>query len=423
MVSVQCSDDEESDSCIPSKEQLISNGDKQNIASTLEKTANNSLTAYSATDFTFNAHLLTSFNTITGPTIGNGANEPKFSYNSFLKENISDYSGELTLNFEDLVLDGRNGLDLRIGRTYQTVASNTGEKSIMILPDERGYLRNNLVNSYSTYLLDRYNLGMGWGFSFPSVQIETEYVPQEIVDTYYYDEETELYYHSGNGEVYQVQFTADTTDSNLKGYYNKDIQFNKDDKGYSNGTVTSYYSMTLADKTKQYFAKDGRLIGIVDRFGNAIKFEHTLFPINNRVPEGNFKYDDDMWISSTDSKGTYDAFPLEETDIGSNDGHVMYFRRNNEDGDAYIISQPIQVKPSTDYKLGIRLKSEYEPNVKVEIIGYDTAYNHSHTRTYWIEDYGTDWYNYEKTFSMSSAVRYIQIKISPDYAKKCILIQ
>ena len=418
MVSVQCSDDEESDSCIPSKEQLISNGDKQNIASTLEKTANNSLTAYSATDFTFNAHLLTSFNTITGPTIGNGANEPKFSYNSFLKENISDYSGELTLNFEDLVLDGRNGLDLRIGRTYQTVASNTGEKSIMILPDERGYLRNNLVNSYSTYLLDRYNLGMGWGFSFPSVQIETEYVPQEVVDTYYYDEETELYYHSGNGEVYQVQFTADTTDSNLKGYYNKDIQFNKDDRGYSNGTVTSYYSMTLADKTKQYFAKDGRLIGIVDRFGNAIKFEHTLFPINNRVPEGNFKYDDDMWISSTDSNGTYDAFPLEETDIGSNDGHVMYFRRNNEDGDAYIISQPIQVKPSTDYKLGIRLKSEYEPNVKVEIIGYDTAYNHSHTRTYWIEDYGTDWYNYEKTFSMSSAVRYIQIKISPDYAKK-----
>ena len=161
----------------------------------------------------------------------------------------------------------------------------------------------------------------------------------------------------------------------------------------------------------------------IHRFGNAIKFEHTLFPISNRVPEGNFKYDDDMWISSTDSNGMYEAFPSEETDIGSNDGHVMYFRRNNEDGNAYIISQPIQVKPLTDYKLGIRLKSQYEPDVKVEIIGYDTAYNHSHTRTFWIKDYGTDWYNYEKTFSMSSAVRYIQIKISPDYAKKCILIQ
>ena len=160
----------------------------------------------------------------------------------------------------------------------------------MILPNKNGYLRNTLVSNYSTYLLDRYNLGMGWGFSFPSVQIETEYIPQEIVDTYYYEEESELYYHSGNGEVYQVQFTSDTTDSNLKGYYNKDIQFNRNDNAYSNGQVTSYYSLTLADKTKQYFAEDGRLIGIVDRFGNTIKFEHELSNITNRVPDGNFRY-------------------------------------------------------------------------------------------------------------------------------------
>lgn len=90
----------------------------------------NVATSYSSNDFVFNSRLLTSFNTITGPVMGNGANEPKFSYNSFMEESISDYSGELTLNFEDLVFDGRNGLDLRIGRTYQTVASNTGEKSI-----------------------------------------------------------------------------------------------------------------------------------------------------------------------------------------------------------------------------------------------------------------------------------------------------
>ena len=128
------------------------------------------------------------------------------------------------MNFEDLVLDGRNGLDLRIGRTYQSVASSVGNASLMVLPNSNGYLTNKLVNDYSTYQIDRYNLGMGWSFNFPSVQVETEYIPQEVVDTYYYDEETELYYHSGNGEVYQVQFTSDTTDSNLKGYYNKDIQ-------------------------------------------------------------------------------------------------------------------------------------------------------------------------------------------------------
>ncbi|MBE7023681.1 MAG: RHS repeat protein [Ruminococcaceae bacterium] len=421
--------DDENISCIPSKPNLLPENLNEPIKATdiemdegveaiSDVSSVNTTTSYSTTDFTFNAHLLTSFNTITGPIAGNGANEPKFSYNSFLEESISDYSGELTLNFEDLVLDGRNGLDLRIGRTYQTVASNTGEKSIMILPNENGYLRNDLVNNYSTYLLDRYNLGMGWGFSFPSVQIETEYIPQEVVDTYYYDEESELYYHSGNGEVYQVQFTSDTTDSNLKGYYNKDIQFNRNDKAYSNGQVTSYYSMTLADKTKQYFAEDGRLIGIVDRFGNTIKFEHELSNITNRVPDGNFRYDDDMWTPSTASSGSYDAYPIEDADIGSNDGYAMYFRRENENGESYIASQPIQVKPLTDYNLGIRIKSQYEPDVKVEIIGYDTAYNYCHTRTYWITDYGTDWYDFNQTFSMSSAVRYVIIKISPEYAYK-----
>ena len=121
------------------------------------------------------AQQLTKFNTVTAPTAGNGANEPKFSYNSFLEEDISDYSGELTLRFNDLMLEGRNGLDLRIGRTYQTVAANVGEKSVVILPNQNGYLRNYLVNRYSTYLQDRYDLGTGWGFGFPSVQIETSY--------------------------------------------------------------------------------------------------------------------------------------------------------------------------------------------------------------------------------------------------------
>ena len=188
---------------ISNREQLVlGENNVVEVASEVEKTrsANPAITS---TDFIFNANLLTSFNTITAPKISNGANEPKFSYNSFLEENISDYSGELTLNFEDLVLDGRNGLDLRIGRTYQTVASSVGNASLMILPNSNGYLANKLVNDYSTYQIDRYNLGVGWSFCFPSVQVETEYIPQEVVNTYYYDKETELYYHSGNGEVYQ----------------------------------------------------------------------------------------------------------------------------------------------------------------------------------------------------------------------------
>ncbi|MBR2499909.1 MAG: hypothetical protein IKB60_02395 [Clostridia bacterium] len=379
-----------------------------------------------SSSYSLNQSLLTSFNTVTGPIAENGANEPKFSYNRFLEENISDYSGELTLNFEDLVLDGRNGLDLTIGRTYQTVASNVGEKTVVILPNNNGYLQNRLININSTYLLDRYNLGVGWGFSFPSVQVETEYIPKEVADTYYYDEETELYYHSGNGDVYQVEFTSDTTDSNLKGYYNKDIQFNAGDTGYSNGQISSYYSMTLSDKTKQYFAEDGRLIGIVDRFGNTIKFEHELKSVANRVPQGTFAFieneelgfAEDMWISSVASDNTHDAVRMDDDFEDSNDGHYMYFRRNNENGDTYILSRPIQINPMANYDFGMRFKNPNGREVTVSIIGYDTAYNHKETETIRITDYATNnWVDINEPFSMKSSVRYIQIKISPKSAQ------
>ncbi len=393
------------------KEPLFVQVEKSDSESEMELYSTQDELSYMSTDYTFDPDLFTSFNTVTGPVIGNGANEPKFSYNSFLEENISDYSGALTLNFDDLTLEGRNGLDLNIGRTYQSVASWLGDVSLMVLPDDSGNIENRLIRNYSSYLLDRYNLGVGWGFSFPSVQIETEYIPQETGTTFEYDIEKEVYYHSGNGDVYRVRFTPDTSDSNLIDYYGKDIQFNKNDEAYSNGLVTSYYSMTLADKTKQYFAEDGRLIGIVDRFGNTIKFEHELTSIVNRIPEGNFQCDSDMWITSTSSSGSADAIRQTDTGIGSVDGYVMKFRRNN----AYIMSRPIQIKPSTTYDFGMRFKHQNGEDIEVEIIGYDTAYNVRSTKTILITDYDTeDWVDFEKDFSMSSTVRYIQIKISPE---------
>ncbi len=375
-------------------------------------------TAYSiANSFSYNPQLHSSFNTITAPKTENGANEPKFSYNSFVYENISDYSGELTLNFEDIVLEGRNGLDLRLGRTYQSVAASVGNKTLMILPNQNGYLENRLVTNYSNYLNDRYNLGTGWSFSFPSVQIETEYIPQEVLNTYYYNEEKVLYYHNGNGDVYEVEFTTDTTDSNLKGYYQKDIQFNQNDTAYFNSSVNSYYSLTLSDKTKQYFAQDGRLIGIVDRFGNKINFEHELKTVSNRVAEGNFRYDNDKWTSSVSSNGIYDVIQTEDNTIGSDDGYVMKFRKYNDITSSYILSYPIQVEPLTEYNFDMQFKDLYTGRIKAEIICYDTAYNYRDTKTLWITDYTpSQWNEYKNSFLTTSATRYIQIKIIPDNA-------
>ncbi len=425
-------EDIEEESCIPNKDSLLFktssepaiNTDISTVETNLETSTVNTDATNSQASFTFDDDLITPFNTITGPTSGNGANEPKFSYNSFLEENISDYSGELTLNFEDLVLDGVNGLDLRIGRTYQTVAPAIGEPVVMILPDEKGKPSNILVNDYSTYLLDRYNLGAGWGFSFPSVQIETEYIPDIQDGTGFYNTRTELYYHTGNGDVYQVDFTEDAADSNLKGYYKKDIQFKENDNTYSYDSVTSHYSMTLADKTKQYFAKDGRLIGIVDRFGNTINFEYELYNMTNRVPGWDFwfsknDYDEDdcMWTSSTAEDGTDDAYPLYATDIGSKDGYVMYFERGDATYDTYIISQPIQVKPNGEYSMGIRVKDGIVVENDIEILRYDTVHNFIDSVQvkqweYVLEDGSDGWVYYTANVSTADPVRYIQIKIN-----------
>lgn len=363
---------------------------------------------------------LTKFNTVTSPKMANGANEPKFSLGSFMEENISDYSGELTLNFDDLVLDGKNGLDLNIGRTYKSVASNIGEQTVMILPDKNGILRNTLVTEYSNYTSDRYNLGVGWSFNFPSVQVETEYIPKEVADTYYYDEETELYYHTGNGDVYQVEFTTDETDSNLKGYYKKDIVFAKDDTGYSNNGETSYYSLTLADKTKQYFSKDGRLLAIRDRFANTIKFEYAEDITANIVPAGNFyehsqKEHGNLWTTSV-SGTSPDAYVV--SDEGVDDNYSMWFSRNNTGGESFIASYPMQIKPMADYKFSVNVMGESNTNIAVEFIGYDTAYNHQYTekRTFQSGTANT-WNTIQYEFSMPSSVRYVVIKITPSNAR------
>ena len=172
---------------------------------------------------------LVEFNNIVQPQLTSSLNEPEFSYDSFIEESISEYSGDLTLRFEDLVLDGRNGLDLTIGRTYQSIASHDGAPYLVLLPANNTIgVKGNWVCDPSSYLLDRYNLGSGWSFNFPSVQIEKEYVAELLQDIFHYDVEQELYYHTGDGATYHVVFTDDITDdSNLENYDKKDIVFQK----------------------------------------------------------------------------------------------------------------------------------------------------------------------------------------------------
>lgn len=126
------------------------------------------------------------FNTIFAPGITNSISEQKLSLKSFANEEISSYNGELTLRFSDISLPGRNGLNLNIGRVYQTAQADFAAKKIMQAKNPNGVLES--INAYddSSYLNDRYNLGAGWSFNFPSVQISKDYIPYPSGDTYLY---------------------------------------------------------------------------------------------------------------------------------------------------------------------------------------------------------------------------------------------
>ena len=218
------------------------------------------------------------YNTLVGPSTMNGVDEKKYSAWSDLNEIISPETGNLTLKYTDISLPGRNGLDLTIKRLFQSNQSILGDRRLD--EDGTGY------NDYSTYYYNRYALGIGWSFGFPSVQIEKD------------GEATELYYHPGNGAVYRVNFTADETDSNLERYYQKDAVFDLD-TSFSSGEQSSAYVFQTADQTREYFAADGRLLAIVDRFNNQITFNHQEQPVANYAPNHDFRHPETYGVCPT----------------------------------------------------------------------------------------------------------------------------
>jgi len=183
----------------------------------------------------------------------NQTNKPQFSDQNGLSEIVDPASGKLVWKKTDISLPGRDGLDLNIGVMFD---SNNA------FPYMKYYNGNNVLQK-SNYLISRYDLGMGWSFMFPSVQ---------IADGGY------MYYHHGDGAIYRVDLNAtDAVGSytHLVGYEGKNERFVQDTQGlYTNGQATSAYYMEYADKKREYFAADGRLLGIVDRYGNTLKFQH-----------------------------------------------------------------------------------------------------------------------------------------------------
>jgi len=268
----------------------------------------------------------------------NQINNPKYANRSNTVETIDPITGNLLIQETDLSLPGKDGMDLSIGRVYNS-AQDEFEKKVSVTSSSSSYTqtytgyvvlvlffnesngttytntigtftnyddaadvyiyyRDNVVNcipvriyeqtsiTYYTdytittknypdkysYYKTRYNLGAGWSFSFPSVQLED------------YNGQKYMYYHDETGAVYKVIGTSDTSGTNLDGYEGKDVKFIEDNGSYINGdNVSSKYKFIRSDKTVEYFAADGRILGIKDRFGNQIKFKHVNMQVYDKT--------------------------------------------------------------------------------------------------------------------------------------------
>ncbi|MFZ5596903.1 MAG: RHS repeat-associated core domain-containing protein [Bacillota bacterium] len=263
-------------------------------------------------------------NTLTGPSVTNGVNNQKYSAWSDMEEIISPETGDLTFKQTDINLPGRNGLDLSIGRVYQSNQAMYGDRKAT------GY--NGNYNDYTTYYLNRYGLGVGWAFDFPSVQIEIS------------GSKKEMYYHTGDGSVYHLDDNYDGT-YDLENYYKKDVIF-REDTTYTNGQVTSKYALENADKTTSYFGADGRYLGVKDRFGNNIVFKHEERPGMNIAPNYDFDLTEDSveWLEY----GTTDQYSY-TNGFGMGDNTSLKYGNFYPDVYAFTCSRAISVDPETKY--------------------------------------------------------------------------
>ena len=205
-------------------------------------------------------------NNLVGPTGQyNTKLSPVYLNNNAEEEFISPQSGELTLQQTDYMLPGRNGLNLEIKRIYKSGVANVKD---MNTEYSNGAWVDTVFSDANTtsFYEDRYDIGIGMRFSFPAIEVKKNT-----------DNSSYMFLHTESGDVYRLR--AYLQDDKIvylpDGQTVKDVTV-QESNGYTNGQTdgTSKYVMSGKDGKKTYFSEDGRVLGIVDRYGNTIKFEY-----------------------------------------------------------------------------------------------------------------------------------------------------
>ncbi len=218
----------------------------------------------------------TDFEAISNPSFRNGVRNPHMDGRGGM-EYVSPYDGNLQLSYTDISLPGRNGLDLNLGRFFSNEHADV----------ERTNTGGNYTIAPTTYFNRRYALGIGWSFAFPSVELRKKY-----------DGTYQAYYHDGSGRAYRSNYKDSIKNeagedyyngyliygTNLDNCYTDNVRFKEKDRTYTRNGTRSEYSFKRPDNTMEYFAEDGRLLAIKDRFGNEIKFDYTNITGENIIP-------------------------------------------------------------------------------------------------------------------------------------------
>ena len=227
--------------------------------------------------------------------------------------------------------------------------------------------------SSASYYSVRSNLGAGWSWGFPSVQM----IKDDYNDAL--EEPEAIYFHNGNGTVLEVQYDY-WNDYTFVNYVGGDIVF--DD--YIDSYGRKLYRVTDAENTEYRFGIYGELLLITDRYGNKITFEYTI--CNNY-------YGISKWprlSKITDSVGRQISF--------------SYLSQNGYDYINLTVTSPI----SSEEPLTLRYKKDlmiiengyYLRSMEPILTSFTNSENE--TTTYYPANYEEDTAVYAERFNLSS---------------------
>ncbi|MFR9708483.1 RHS repeat-associated core domain-containing protein [Paenibacillus sp. MB22_1] len=368
-------------------------------------------------------------NGLVTPKLVNESNKPNLADRSGVSETIDPATGTLTLSEIDLTLPGKDGLDLTLGRLYNSSQAEVGTKRVTVTSGSSqtvgsgaGYYVTLLywdiaTNKYATYFpgyyadqTSAYNVADHYLKNQPDsgrryIDYNIEYKTVQYVQNSYttttkiypdensysrqrYDlgggwsmafpslqiEGSYIHYHDGTGAAYVVKFDA-SNKGKLEDYGRTDVELLRDST-YTNGQMTSTYVLVDQNKKKTYFGSDGRLLGIKDRFGNEIKFTHV-----NRLMNGkNYP----VISKIVDSIGRNIDFAYQ-----SNLSDPNFDKQNMTENITITVSHPSTTEKKTItyakkreevsiFENGTLIGKRYEPYLYrvTDLNGYNTYYNY-----------------------------------------------